>query len=300
MKITVEETLAASNVVTALTTGPYLIYSEVLEGARRPLVFLEVCEENFDLIGQNGNQIQFMKSTQLSATEATEATVISTGQTAGDKTLSAVSVTVPNVIYSAVQLSDILKEDFPKVNWLRLHFRNMGKAVMEYLDADVYTVLAAASGVVTNTTTGTLDHGEVVDTLAKMENGDWITGGGITPFLIIAPESKAGLLKDTTFVTTERYTTYEIANMVRGEIGKFAGCRVLTTSHLDGKAYCFIVFPNNTGNGPVVVIAWKRRLTIKNEYEALKAYTYFVTSIRAKPVVVQALGVAKITISTTP
>ena len=299
MRITIEETLAASNVTTALTTGPYLVYSEVLEGARRPLAFLQVVQENFDLIGKDGMQIQFMKATQLSGTAITEANMLATGMTAADKTLSAVSVSVPSVIYSAVQLSDILKDDYPSINFLQIHFRNMGKAVLEYLDALVYTCLTAAAGVVTKSV-ATITYNGIVEALAAMENGDWVAGGGIEPWLIVAPDAAAVMLKDTTFVTTERYTTYQIAKIVAGEVGTYGGCRVLKTSYLDGKAYAYIVFPPNTGNGPVVVMAWKRRIKVNNERQEKFGYEYFVTTLRANPVVVQALGVCKITQTTTP
>jgi len=50
----------------------------------------------------------------------------------------------------------------------------------------------------------------------------------------------------------------------------------------------------------VVVLAWKRRLTVKNERYENKAYTYYITSIRANAAVVQADGVARIEISATP
>lgn len=299
LKITIEETLAAGDVDTALTNAPYLIYSEVIEGARRPLVFLEVCQENFDLIGATGNQIQFLKADHLSATSSTEATILASGMSAADKSLSAVSVSVTNAIWSAVQLSDWLKEDYPKIDFLRLNLRNMGKAVMENLDALVYTTLNGASGVVTHSC-ATIDEGEIADALASMENGNWIASVTVTPYLIVAPEAAAKMLKDTTFIATERYTTYELSRIVQGELGKYVGCRVLKTSYLDGKTSAFIVFPNDTENGPVVILAWKRRLKVVNEYEATKSYTYFNTSIRAKPVVVQAEGVCKITQTTTP
>jgi hypothetical protein len=299
MKVTIEETLAAGDVDTALTNAPYLIYSEVLEGARRPLVFLEVCQENFDLIGATGNSIQFLKASQLSATESTEATILASGMAASDKSLSAVQVSVTTAIWSAVQLSDWLKEDYPRIDMLRIHLRNMGKAVMEKLDANVYTVLNGASGVVTHSCAA-IDEGELADALAKMENGNWIASVTVTPYLIVAPEAAAKMLKDTTFVTTERYTTYELSRIVQGELGKYVGLRVLKTSYLDGKTSAFIVFPNDTANGPVVVLCWKRRLKVVNEYEATKSYTYFNTSIRAKAVVVQAEGICKITQTTTP
>lgn len=300
MKVTIEETLAASDVTTALTTGPYLIYSEILEGARRPLSFLQVVEENFDMIGQNGNTIQFLKSTQLSGSSISEATMLGTGMTAADKTLSAVSVTVSEIIYSAVQLSDILKEDYPKINLVQVHFRNMGKAVMEYLDALIYSTISGASGINTYDAGAEFSHSDLTVALAQMENNDWAADEVSPPFLLVSPEQAAVFLNDTTFVETRRYTVYEVSRIVQGEMGLYGGCRVLKSSLLDGTGLSFIVFPPNSEYGPVVVLAWKRRIDIKNEYEAKFGYTYFVTTIRAKPVVVQAQGISKISTTASP
>jgi len=299
MAITIEETLAGSDVDSALTSAPYLIYAEVLEGARRPLAFLQVVNEDFSLIGATGNTLKFIKATQLSASSATESSMLSSGMSAADKSLSAVSVSVTGVIFSAVQLSDILAEDYPKIDWVRIHLRNMGKAVMEYLDAHVKDTLLAASGVVTHSCSD-LTYKEVVDALAAMENNDWVIDPANPPFLIASPDAVAGLMKDTLFVSSERYTTYQIERMVAGEAGTFASCRVLKSSLLDGTGYAFIVFPFEAGYGPVATLVWKRRLTVKNEYFTKYGYTYFVTSARAKAVVVQAKGVCKISISNSP
>lgn len=300
MKITIEETLAASDVTTALTTGPYLIYSEVLEGARRPLAFLQVAEENFDLIGQNGHTIQFLSATQLSASSITEANMLSTGMTAADKTLSAVSVEVPDIIYSAIQLSDILAEDYPKINLVQLHFRNMGKAVMEFLDALAYSTISGTAGIVTYDAGAGMDYTDLTNALAAMENNDWVPDMANPPFLITSPDQAAILMQSTTFVTTERYTAYELSRIVQGETGVYAGMRVLKSSLLDGTGLSFIVYPPDSEYGPVVLVAWKRRVTLKNEREEKFGYTYFGTTIRAKPVVVQPKGVCKISTSASP
>jgi hypothetical protein len=143
-----------------------------------------------------------------------------------------------------------------------------------------------------------LTYGEVVDALAKMENNNWIADETTSPYLVVAPETAAVLLKDSTFVDARRYTTYEINRMVEGEIGMFAGCRVLKTVLLDGYDHAFIVFPNDSKNGPVAILAWKRRMTVRNERSELKGYAYYVASIRANAAVVQAKGVCKITLTT--
>jgi N4-gp56 family major capsid protein len=299
MQVTIEETLAASNVTTALTNGPYLIFAQVLEGARRPLAFLEVVKEDFSLIGKDGNTIKYLKASQLSASAASEATVIASGMSSADKSLTAVSVSVTDIIYSATQLSDVLTEDYPSIDWVRMQMTNMGSAIMEYIDALVYTTIWAASGTST-ASTATLDFDTVTSAVSKMENNSWVADEARPPFIILAPDAVQDLLNDTHFTETRRYTTYNISKIVQGEIGLFGGCRVLKSPLLDGTGRGIVVMPPNHKNGPVVVLAWKRRIRIRNEYQAKYEYTYYVTTARAKPVVVQAEGICKISITGSP
>jgi hypothetical protein len=298
VKITIEETLASSNVTSALTNSPYLIYSEVLEGARRPLVFLQVVKEIKDLIGTTGNRYQFLSASQRSASKTTESSMLSSGMASGDKSLSAIDVSVTDVIYCAAQLSDFLKEDYPNINWIQMNMQNMGKAVMEYLDALVYSTIHAASGTETFTATS-LGYDEIVDALTEAKDEDWIPDAANPPFLIMSAGAAGGIVKDSTFVSTERYTTANVARMVAGETGLIAGCRVMETSLLAGKPDAYIVFPDSFG-GPVVALIWKRELKVTNIYVPQNGYTYFNTSIRAIPVVVQAKGIVKIRIATSP
>ena len=301
--ITIEETLASDAIDAAFVADsgctPFLIMSEVLEGARRPLIFLQVVSETFDLIGAVGYTIRYLLADPLTAASSTEANMLAHGMSAEDKGLSAVNVSVPDVIYSAVELSDFLFEDFPNISHVRLHLRNMGKAVMEYLDAAVKTCIAGATDNYSGQSASNLTYDAVIDALAAMENSDWIPDPTNPPFLIIAPDAAANVMKDTTFIATERYTTYEIASMVQGELGRFAGCRVLKSSLMDGVGYAYIVFPDDI-NGVVVSLAWKRRLTVKNEREEKYGYTYFVTTIRAACAVIQSKGICKIQLTSSP
>jgi hypothetical protein len=302
--ITIEETLKASDITTALSVGPYLIYSQIFEGPRRPLVFLAVCGEDFSLIGQNGNTIKFLTATPASASETTGASFEDTFGSAGagmgisNKTFSSASVSVTTVIYSAFDLTDILTEDYPTINYVRMALSNAGTAILEKLDANVKDAFIAGG---TSVYSGAaLAYGNVVDAMATMENNDWVFDDATVPFLIVSPDTAAALMKDTTFVDARRYTAYEVSKMVEGEIGMFAGCRVLKTSLLNGTGYGFIVSPPEGKYGPVALIAWKRRLAVKNEYFTAKAYTYYVASIRAKAVITQALGIGKLTITGSP
>ena len=299
VKVNIEETLASSDVVTALTNSPYLIYSEVLEGSRRPLVFLQVVKEIKDLIGEQGNRYQFMLSTQLTATKSAEAQMLA-GMSSSDKTLSAIDVSVTDIIFCAVQLSDFLKEDFPKIDLVKLNMNNMGKAVMEYLDAYVYSTIQAASGTESFAAGATLSYEDVIDALTEAKDEDWIPDAGNPPFLLISSGAAGSILKDATFVSTERYTTDKLARMVAGDVGLIGGTRVMETSLLAGTGRAYIVFPSDGMNGPVVALIWKRELRVTNIYVPQNGYTYINTSIRAVPVVVQAKGIVKITITGSP
>ena len=290
MKITIEETLASTDFNSALTNAPYLIYSEILEGARRPLVFLQVVQTMNDLIGKNASQLQFLTASQLTASKSSESSMLA-GMNASDKTLDAVVVTVADLIWSAVELSDFIVEDFPDVNVVQSHMKNMGDAVMEFLDAQVYATLKAASGTMTHTC-ASLDYDELIDALTEAKETD-VYG---SPYLIVAPVVTGELLKNTDFITTARYTISDISKMVEGEAGKFAGTTVLETSLLTDTDDAYMVFPSQDKN-PVVALMYKRTMKTVSAYVAQNGYTYFNTSVRATPVVVQASYVMKISLN---
>jgi len=302
-QITIEETLEANEIDSALTVAPFLIWSEIIEGARRPLVFLEAFGEDSQLVGAIGETIRFLRlDTPASAYSNTEAEITSSGMSAEEWASSAfglATVQTNKVIWAARQLTDYLKENYPNIDFLRLALRDMGKSVMEYLDDMAFDAVTATFGHL-RALSASLTYGNVVDALALAKKASWFPDAANPPYLIIGPEVEAGLLKDTVFISTERYTTAEIANMVNGEIGRFAGCRVLVTPHLEDTGLAFIIFPSDTERGPVALIEWKRRITMKNEYFTKYAYTYFNVSMRAMPVVVQPKGVIKITMSNTP
>jgi hypothetical protein len=300
VKISIEETLASSDVVTALTNSPYLIYSEVLEGARRPLVFLQIVKEIKDLIGEQGNRYQFMKATHLSASKSTEAQMLSGMSGSGQKTLTAVDVSVTDIIWCATQLSDFLKEDFPKIDFVQMNMSNMGKAVMEYLDAYIASTLHAATGTESYLAGATFEYEDIIDAVTEAKDVDWIPDPNNPPFLLISSGAAGSILKDATFVSTERYTAGSLASMVAGEVGKIGGCRVLESSLLAGHPDAYIVFPSDGTNGPVIALVWKREMRVTNIYVPQSGYTYFNTSIRAIPVVVQAKGIVKIRIASSP
>jgi len=302
--ITIEETLAAGDIETALTVAPFLIYSEILEGARRPLVFLEVFKEDFSLVDAIGDILRYLRmKNYATAYEQSESTVISgmSAETWTSSDFEEAHVEVTKVFWAAREVSDYLKENYPQFDFIRLAFRDMGKSVMEALDSKCKDTLVAASGIETvNMGSDNITYADVVDAIAALKNVNWIPDPANPPTLIIAPDMGAALLKDTLFITTERYTTAELANLVNGEIGRYAGCRVMETSLLDGTGYAFVIYPSDTELGPVCVMAWKRRLKVQTFYQPKYPYTYLNTNCRAMPVVVQPKGIVRLYTTASP
>jgi len=295
MKVVIEEVLKAADI--SGTFAPFLIYSEVMEGARRPLAFLDVCREDFSLIGRDGAIIHVPTATQLTASEDTETNIATSGMGSADKTISSVSITATAIIYSAVELTDSLLEDYISLDLIRLHFRNMGYAVMEKLDANVEGVLAAGFGVLH--TCATVNFVAISDALAAMEANSWIPDANNPPFCIVSPVAASTMVQDTKFVETPRFYG-QAPDALAGEAGLYCGCRVLKTPLLAATGKNYIVFPPNYKFGPSVILAWKRRVRVKEDYYVNKEIHYYVTTLRAKSAVVQAYGVCRINCTTTP
>lgn len=296
MPYTVQEVLTSASI----GWGAFLIYSEVLEGARRPLVFFDTVTEDFSLIGSTGTQIYVPKATQLTATKLSSSieTSITSGFTIADKTITECTVAVTVFIYSAISMTDILKEDYPNIDWLRLHLHNMGKAVLEKIDADIRDLYLTGYGVLS--TTANLDFNGVQDAIAAMAANNWMVEQDNPPYLVISPATAAYMMKDSKFLVTERYYAGPFPDALEGERGLFAGCRVLVTPLLAGTGNAFIIFPPNFKWGPVCILAWKRKLRVREQRYEDKELSIFATSARCIPVVTQSYGICRINITSTP
>jgi len=329
-KITIQETLLSANV----SYGAFLIYSEVIEGARRPLVFFDTVTEDFSLIGATGNMIYVPTSTQLAATTSSQASWEESGMVSGftiaNKTIGKITITVTPFIYCAVAFSDILKEDYPNLDWLRLHLHNMGKAVLEAIDQAIETAYASAGSAVTPsgsytgnesvsgnpdvysggygpyTSVGaitlssshpTFCYNDVTNGLAAMAAKKWIADVNNPPFLIISPEMAAMLVQDTRFLLATRYYAGLTPDKLEGEVGLFAGCRVLQSTLLAGTGIAYIVFPPNFKWGPVAILAWKRKMRVREQRYEDKEWSIFATTARCIPVVIQSYGILQFAIT---
>lgn len=295
-KIKIQEILESANV----NYGAFLIYSEVIEGARRPLVFFDTITEDFSLIGSTGTQIYVPTATQLTATKlsSTIEDTVASGFNQATKTINKVTVAVTTFIYSAISMTDILKEDYPNIDWLRLNLHNMGKAVMEQVDADIESAYAAGYGVLQ--TVATLTYAAVTNALAVMANSKWMAEADNPPYLVISPTAAAVLVQDTQFLLAERYYAGLTPEAREGEVGRFAGCKVLQTPLLASSGKAYIVFPPNFKWGPVAILAWKRKMRVREQRYEDKELSIFATTARVMPVVTQALGICRINITSTP
>jgi hypothetical protein len=295
-EVYVQEVLESANV----NYGAFLIYSEVIEGPRRPLVFFDTVTEDFSLIGSTGTQIYVPTATQLTATKLTstiENTIVS-GFSIANKTISKVTVNVSVFVYCAISLTDILKEDYPNIDWLRLHLHNMGKAVLEQADADIESAYASGYGVLT--TDSSLTFTTVQTAIAAMAANKWMLETSNPPFLVISPAEAATLVEDTRFLVTERYYAGPFPDALEGERGFYAGCRVLVTPYLAGTGRSYIIFPPNFKWGPVCILAWKRKMRVREQRYEDKELSIFATTARYIPVVIQANGICRINITSTP
>jgi hypothetical protein len=252
------------------------------------------------LLGSTGTQIYVPTATQLTATKLTstiEDTIVN-GFSVANKTISKVTVAVSTFIYSAISMTDILKEDYPNIDWLRLHLHNMGKAVMEQVDADIEGVYAAGYGVLRTVTS--LTYAEVTNALAAMAANKWMAEPDNPPYLIISPAAAAVLVQDSQFLLAERYYAGLSPERLEGEVGRFAGCKVLQTPLLSSTGKAYIVFPPNFKWGPVTMLAWKRKMRVREQRYEDKELSIFTTTARVTPVAIQAYGICRINVTSTP
>jgi len=261
----IEETLKSSDIPTALME--FIIWSDVLEGARANLVAEQVVYVDKRLIGRNGNSIRVPHASQLSASTASEDGQMSTS----DKTITATTITVDTKVYSAVSLTKELLEDFTSIDWVRLQFRNMGRAVQEYIDTQILSMLIDNAGLTRAASTpGSLKYDDVIDAVKQMAAENYRAR-----WLIVNPAKAGDLLKDTKFIDAQSQY-YRFSNLLNGEIGEFAGVRVLETTQI-AASRCLLLIDPYDRDGPAAIVAYKRDITVTSDtdadYDRMRWYT---------------------------
>jgi len=301
MTFDVEETLLAGALPSDVI--PNMIWHEVLAGTAKRQVYMLGVETNTALLGAVGTKMSIpILSTRFTGTTISESSLDSAGYTFSTPAVTDVDVSIGNQVYVAFKISDILKEDQPKYNWIRLLLNDAGRAIGEYRDAAVRDVfLAGAGNTQAAATFGTLAYDDVIDCLTLHKNDSWFPDR-VMPYLFLAPNQEADVLKDTRYVNSARYAIGNLPNLAgadflaAGQVDAiYAGTRVKVTDGATDKL-ALIVFPSpHPDYGAVTVHAVKRPLTIRSEREETYGRQLWVASVRYGTAVIQANAVGLIT-----
>jgi len=298
MSFNVNETLLRGDLPADVL--PHLIWNEILAGVVKRRVFLEACEISEMLIGAVGTKVSVpYVSAGFTATTITESALDSTGYTVTSPTILDTDINIGNQVYVAFRISDILKEDQPKYDFFALLLRDAGRAIAEYEDTAIRnTLLAGPGNTISSATAGTLAYEDLLTIMDYEKTDSWYPDGDYLPFLFIHPDQEMDLLKDSRYVNSHRYAV--------GDLGKVAGsedavpqddvyvnCRVRVTENMVTYA-ALLVFPTHPVYGPVVIHAYKRPLTIKNQREELYGRQLWAASLRYGTSIIQANGVGLI------
>lgn len=306
MTITVEETMLAGDQGDGSISGgnipqdllPHMIYREVILGTRKRTPFIEAFEVTTELVGAMGIKISVgYVSTGFTASTRSESTLDTSGYSDTELTVSDVDITIGDQVYVASRISDVLREDQPRYNWVRIMLQEMGKAIAEYVDAALRDVLIAGAGnTQTAATAGTLALDDVMGVLALMKNDSYFPEDG-TPFLFSHPDQELDLLKDTRYHDTKRYQMSDLPMLAANREAPeplYASCRVRVTDNMTPDL-ALVVMPPTHKNRPIAIHALKRRLTVKSDREEYYGRELWVTSTRYGSAIIRANGVGLIT-----
>ena len=97
--------------------------------------------------------------------------------------------------------------------------KQLSKAIAGKVDNDVLDAVYSGTNVYANSTLAAVGYNEIVDAVAKFEDEE----DGIDKVIFINPAQEATLLKDTSFLSADKFTAGVAVN---GSIGKIAGCWV--------------------------------------------------------------------------
>jgi hypothetical protein len=165
----------------------------------------------------------------------------------------------------------------------------MGKAVQEQLDSAILDLLIDnAYDEYAVGTAGSLDYDDCIGAVGTMRDTDHSPA-----FLVVAPSKGTDLLKDTKFINAQSQY-YKFSDILNGEIGSFAGLRVLETTQMDATRALMVISPYDA-NGPSAVVAIKRDMTVTTETEPDYDRSNWFTTMRYGMGIVRASGVLLIT-----
>lgn len=290
----IEETLSNVDMPNGLL--PFLLYPKVLEGPRKACVYINLAQEDSSLVGTDGVIIKIAKTTQFGASDVDADTFEGSPTfSESDPTITKLDVSVTKQQYVKFSLSKILMENFPSLQMDLVQLQNAASAMIEKLNADISDVVAV--GATEYASTSILSYDDVIDAKAAMKTAGVLQSGDV-PYLIVSPNLEALLLKDTQFVDSSRYSVGDANAMVTGEVGKYAGCKVIVDPFADDN-FVYIV-PSTIDFGAFLMVAWKRKITTETLYAMLEQKTHYLKTARYTTAVIQAALLGKISIVTSP
>jgi N4-gp56 family major capsid protein len=288
----IDETLKSSDLPSDLK--PHLLFREVLLGAEKRKIFMQLVEETDELVGNVGTKISVpYVSAGFTSGSITADNLDNTGYSATSMAISDIDVSIGNIIYAATKIADVLKEDQPKYDWVRIAVRKMGEAVAETREGDVRDcIIAGVGSTFSSASAGTLAYADVTKAVNKyLKANSWYPEAQNPPILVLHPDQEDDLVNSTLFTDTARYSDAETP--FTGETGRFASCRVLSTDMMT-PALALVVMPPNVSYGPTTVFAWKRKTLLKTEEEVTYGRSLYVVSERYGVSVVQSAGIVLI------
>jgi hypothetical protein len=283
-----EETLLANDLPADVL--PHMIWNEIVAGVSKRRVFLEAVETTDILRGAVGTKISVpILSTRFSASTITESNLDSAGYTFTQPTVTDTDISIGNQVYVAFRISDILKEDQPKYDWIRILLRDAGRAIAEYEDDAVMDTLIAGIGNSKSAATyGTLAYTDIINCLALLK-ADSFYPEDHQGLLFINPAQEADILGSTTFTDSTRYGV-QTADDIPTQAGNrsVAGLKLRVTEVMT-PALALIAIPSpHPQYGPLTIHAIKRPLTIKSDREEIYGRQLWVLSMRYGTSVIQA------------
>lgn len=301
MVINLEETLLAGDLPADVI--PHMVWLEMVLGVRRRTVFGEAIQVTDTLRGAQGTKISVpILSGRFTATTITEAALDSQAYTFSTPTITDVDVTIGDQVYVAFKIGDIIKEDQPNFNWIRILLQDAGRAIGLRKDSDIRDMYIAGAGNSASAgSAGSLAYNDVIDMLTLMKVDSFFPETGSRPFLFVHPNQEGDLLKDTRYVESNRYAVGDLnvlsaaQHFTRGEVENiYADCRVRVTDNMTD-ALALVVFPSpHPRYGVLTLQALKRPLTIRSEREEAYAHQLWAASTRYGQSVIQANSVGLI------
>lgn len=237
MKQLVVKALETNSFTTQSATANYinktLWHEKILEFAKAKLVVAPLGKVFNELMVNGGSKLNVQISKEIEASTLTENTAITPSAISYEQVVFeptergvAVAITRKERVRA---MQDVLAEKT----------RDMGYALAKLKDKIALTALASGAGFTLYpngktspsalTTTDTINVSLIVDAIAKIRGADFNA-----KYLIIHPDVEASLIKLNSngyyFIDASVYGGREV--VLNGEIGKFAGLKVLTTTNV--------------------------------------------------------------------